>query len=219
MDRISVETLKVKVPVSGTTGPNGVQTRAIKDMKKLLNSGVNFDTYQIREDETLRFASFKDTINPDNGLLIERQVSKGSPNYFTLVKCESEYKGQKKVTYFSLPSLKRTGLSGELLDQQDPVNPTWYELGNDLNRLRYLCAMGEITGLKEVSINTPKEFVADKDGKLRPKQIQLKNDDGTPKLVKGQEVWVTECRTAHPVTITPVDTTVDLEEIPADVQL
>lgn len=213
MDNISVETLKVKVPVSGTTGPNGVTVRTIRDPKKLVESGVNFDTYQIRKGEILRFASFKDTVNPDNGLLQERQVSRGSQNFFTIVKCESEYNGRKKVTYFSLPSLKRQGLDNEG-QQTIPVNPSWYELGNDLMRLRYLCAMGQIEGLEEVPIEVAKEFVPDANGRMRPKQIQLKDADGNPVLKDGVEVWVVDTRTARPVTITPVDESIELPELP-----
>lgn len=209
MDRISVDVLKVKVPISGTTGSNGVNSRVVKDATKLVNSGVNFDTYQIREGETLRFASFEEMIDPKNELLHERQVSKGSQNYFTLVKCESEYKGNKKVTYFSLPSLKRQDVDN------NAVNPSWYELGNDLTRLRYLGAMGEIHGDQELTIQVPKEFVPDAQGRLRPKQIQVKNEDGTPKLENGEEVWKTDTRTAHPVTITPVDTSIELPDLPS----
>jgi len=201
MDNISVKALAVEVPISGTTGPNGVSTRAVTNAKKLINSGVNFDTYQIREGETLRFASFADTINPENNLLKERQVSKGSSNYFTVVKCESEYKGRKKVTWFSLPSLKRQDVNNV------PVNPSWYELGNDYDRLKALCTLGEIHGDKEIAIEVVKEFVTGEDGRPRPKQIQLMNEDHTPKLENGKEVWVTDTRTAHPVVIS---------EIPAD---
>lgn len=204
MDNISVNVLKVKVPVSGTTGSNGVNVRPVKDPKKLMNSGVNFDTYQIREGETLRFASFEDMMNPENELIIERQVSKGSPNYFTLVKCESEYNGIKKVTYFSLPSLKRQDVDNQ------PVNPSWFDLGNDLNRLRYLGAMGEIHGQHEVTIKVAKEFVPDEQGRLRPKQILLKNEDGSPVIENGKEKWVVDTRDAHPVTVTPVDTSIEL---------
>ena len=209
MDRISVDVLKVKVPISGTTGSNGVNSRVVKDATKLVNSGVNFDTYQIREGETLRFASFEEMIDPKNELLHERQVSKGSQNYFTLVKCESEYKGNKKVTYFSLPSLKRQDVDN------NAVNPSWFELGNDLARLRYLGAMGEIHGDQELTIQVPKEFVPDAQGRLRPKQIQVKNEDGTPKLENGEEVWKIDTRTAHPVTITPVDTSIELPDLPS----
>lgn len=204
MDNISAKVLAVEVPVSGTTGPNGVTVRTVRDIKKLVNSGVNFDTYQIREGEILRFASFKDMMNPDLKLVQERQVSKGSQNYFTIVKCESEYKGHKKVTWFSLPSLKRQDVNNK------PVNPTWYDLGNDYNRLKALGALGEIRGNHEIEIDVVKEFVTDEAGRQRPKQIRVTNEDGTPKLENGKEVWVTDTRKAHPVVIS---------EVPADFEL
>ena len=202
---VNVQELKVDVPVSGTTGQNAVNVRPIKDASQLLRSGVNFDTYQIHEGETLHFASFKDMINPENGLLQERQVSRGSNNYFTIVKCISEHNGRRKVTYFSLPSLKRTGLEGEFLDKQEAVNPTWFDLGNDLERLKYLGAMGSITGGPGKKIKVPKEFVAGADGRLRPKTVTMKNADQSPVIKDGQEVKIIDARdtTVYPITAIP----------------
>ena len=137
--------------------------------------------------------------------IVWRSISKGSKNGFYLVKCESEYNGKTKPTWFSLPSLRK-------LDKDNvPVNPTWYDLGNDEARLAMLAKIGQIEGLHKVDI---KVYVLDETGKR--KQTQLLNEDGSPQIVNGKEVWEDQTRDAHPVTITPCDDVAEEEPAAED---
>lgn len=144
---MNIEKITQDVPIFGTSGPNARQHRRVKDLSSLMNEGVNFNTYTIREGEILRFPKFED-------LEVEWvAVRKGSENGYHIVKCESEYHGIKKITWFGLPALYKRQVVGE--DENVPVNPTWYELGNNLERLKALSKMEEIEGLETVKIMVP----------------------------------------------------------------
>lgn len=184
---MNIKKIETEVPIFGTTGPNGAEFHKVTDPKDLENSGLNFETYTIREGEILRFPKREDME------IYWRAIRKGNKNGFNIVKCESEYKGKKKVTYFSLPSLRT-------IDKDNtPVNPTWFDLGNDEARLQMLAKMGEIKGGNEISIT-----VYDLDDGGKRKQVQLFNQDGTPQYVDGKTVWEDKTKTRKVVPVTPV---------------
>ena len=184
---MNIKKIEKDVPIFGTTGPNGAEFHKVTDPKDLQNSGLNFETYTIKEGETLRFPKREDME------IYWRAIRKGNKNGFNIVKCESEYKGKKKVTYFSLPSLRT-------IDKDNtPVNPTWFDLGNDEARLQKLADMGEITGLNTVEIT-----VYDLDDTGKRKQVQIFEQDGTPKYVDGKSVWEDKTKPRKVVVITPV---------------
>lgn len=168
---MNIEKITTEVPIFGTTGANAREHKKVTDLRALVNEGVNFDTYTIREGETLRFPKLED---------MEVQwvaVRKGSKSGYHIVKCESEYQGKTKVTWFGLPALYKRDANNT------PVNPTWYDLGNNLARLEALAAMGEITGVGKVEIDVP---AFDTDGNRI--YADKFNEDGTPVLVNGQQV-------------------------------
>ena len=78
------------------------------------------------------------------------------------------------------------------------MNPTWFDLGNDEARLQKLADMGEITGLNTVEIT-----VYDLDDTGKRKQVQIFEQDGTPKYVDGKSVWEDKTKTRKVVVITP----------------
>ena len=185
--KMNIKKIEVEVPIFGTTGPNGAEFHKVEDPKDLENSGLNFETYTIKEGEILRFPKREDMD------IFWRAIRKGNKNGFNVVKCESEYKGKKKVTYFSLPSLRTIDVNNV------PVNPTWFELGNDEARLQMLAKIGEIEGKKEISIEV---YDLDEGGKR--KQVQLFNLDGTPQYKDGKTVWEDKTKSRKVVVITPV---------------
>ena len=154
---MNIEKITTKVPIFGTTGSNAREHKPVKDLNTLVNDGINFDTYQIHEGETLRFPKFED-------LEVEWvAVTKGSKKGYHIVKCESEMNGRKKDTWFGLPALsKRAWVEGNREeDFNTPLQPTWYDLGNNLERLKKLAEMGEIRGEETVTVMVP---VFDADG-------------------------------------------------------
>jgi hypothetical protein len=139
----------------------------------MANEGVNFDTYTIREGETLRFPKIED-------LEVEWvAVRKGSKSGYNIIKCESELDGKKKATWFGLPALYKRDASNK------PVNPSWFDLGNNYARLKALCDAGEIRGTGTVEIDVP-VFTADGQRVYEDKF----NEDGTPVLENGVQVSV-----------------------------
>lgn len=165
---MNIEKITEVVPVFGTTGPNARKTRKT-NLENLQNSGVNFNTYTIHEGETLRFPKYEDME------CIDIEVTPGSNTYTTIVKCESEDKdGHKKATYFSLASLRKRDA------ENTPVQPTWYDLGNDGARLRALAKVGEIHGERTVEIMAPK-FI---NGKRA--EVEVLNEDGSPVIENGK---------------------------------
>jgi len=161
------------VPIFGTTGANAREHHKVTNLTTLVNEGLNFDTYTIREGETLRFPKFED-------LTVEWvAVRKGSKSGYHIILCESEYKDKKKTTWFGLPALYKRDANNE------PVNPSWYELGNNLDRIKALCEVGEIHGTREVEIDVP---VFNAEGQ-RVYTDQF-NPDGTPVLKDGVQVSV-----------------------------
>lgn len=170
---MNIEKLTENVPIFGTTGPNARKTRPT-NLDKLSESGVNFNTYGIREGEILRFPKLEDME------LRDVQVQPGSDIYTTLVKCESEYTNpktnqtSKTTTWFSLATLRRRDADNE------PIQPTWYNLGNDRARLEGLAKMGEIKGEGTIQVEVPK-FVNNK-----RVEVEVLNDDGTPVIENGK---------------------------------
>ena len=183
---MNIEKITAIVPIFGTGGPNGRKHNPVKNLQALQNTGVNFDTYTIREGETLRFPKFEDME------VEEVEVNRNRPGVtFYIVKCESEFNGVKKPTWFGLPALYKRDA------KNTPVQPTWYDLGNNLERLKKLAEVGEITGLKTVKIQVP---VFDVDGK-RVQTTQY-NPDGTPVMKDGQEVLVDQTKEQSVVVFT-----------------
>lgn len=183
---INISKISQSVPIFGTTGANAREHKAIKfqDFKKSLEqSGVNFDTYTIHEGEILRFPKLEDME------LEWVAIRKGSKRGYFIVKCESELNGRKKATWFGLPALsKRAHFEGE--DDENfntPVNPTWYDLGNDYARLEALAKMGEIHGEGKIDVYVP---AFDDDGN-RVQENKL-DEEGNPILEDGKEVLVTK---------------------------
>ena len=170
---MNIDKITENVPIFGTTGPNARKTRKT-NLDKLDESGVIFDTYGIRDGETLRFPAMENIECQDV------QVTAGSESWTTLVKCESEYtnpktgKTIKKATWFSLATLRRRDADNE------PFQPTWYDLGNDRKRLEALVKMGEIHGEGVVEGMVPK-FV---NGKRA--EIEVLNEDGSPVIENGK---------------------------------
>ena len=164
---MNIDKINENVPIFGTTGRNARKTRKT-DPNKLQESGVNFNTYNIREGETLRFPAY------ENMDLTDVEVTPGSDVYTTIVKCQSEFNGKTRTTYFSIASLRKRDADNT------PVQPTWYDLGNDKARLEALAKMGEIKGLHTVEIMVPK-FV---NGKRV--EAEVLNDDGSPVIENGK---------------------------------
>lgn len=170
---MNIEKITVNVPIFGTTGVNARQHKRVTDLKTLVNEGVNFDTYTIREGEILRFPKLED-------MEVEWvAVRKDSKSGYHIVKCESEFDGKKKMTWFGLPALYKRDADNVA------VNPTWYDLGNNLTRLQALAEVGEIRGESTVEINVP---AFDTDGnRIYDDKF---NEDGTPVLENGKQVSV-----------------------------
>lgn len=168
---MNIEKINVEVPIFGTTGQNAREHKRITNLNALQNDGVNFDTYTIRDGETLRFPKFED-------MEVEWvAVRKGQKAGYHIVKCESEYNGRKKATWFGLPALAKRDANNVA------VNPTWYDLGNNLARLKALAAVGEITGTGEVEIEVP---AFDRDGN---RIYEDKFDEaGNPVMKDGKQV-------------------------------
>jgi len=146
---MNIEKINVDVPIFGTTGQNAREHKKVTNLSALQNDGVNFDTYTIREGETLRFPKFEE-------MEVEWvAVRKGSKSGYHIVKCESEFNGRKKATWFGLPALAKRDANN------NAVNPTWYDLGNNLARLKALAEVGEITGVGTIEIDVP---AFDRDG-------------------------------------------------------
>ena len=168
---MNIEKITENVPIFGTNGANAREHHKVSNLAALANEGVNFDTYTIREGETLRFPKFED-------LEVEWvAVRKGSKSGYNIIKCMSEMNGKTKPTWFGLPALYKRDANNV------PVNPSWYDLGNNLARLKALCEMGEITGTGSVEIDVP-VFTADGQ---RVYEDQF-NEDGTPVLENGVQV-------------------------------
>ena len=183
---MNIEKINVSVPIYGTTGANARPHHAVKanDFKKVLESeGVNFDTYTIHEGEILRFPALEDM--EVEFVAINAKSKRG----YHIVKCESELNGRKKATWFGLPALsKRAHFEGT--DEENfntPVNPTWYDLGNNYARLEALAKMGEIRGENVVNVYTP---VFDDDGNRIYETVT--DEDGNPILEDGKEKTVTK---------------------------
>ena len=181
---MNIEKITELAPIFGTTGANARKHTPVKDMNKLAESGVNFDTYTIREGETLRFPKFEDMH------VEELQVSPGRPNTTPIVACESEYNGKKRSTWFGLAALKKQDAD------RIPCQPTWYDLGNNLARLKALAAMGEIHGLRTIEIQTP-VFGDD----FKPIVEDVLNADGTPVIENGVQKRQTKTKTQSVVII------------------
>lgn len=168
---MNIEKITENVPIFGTTGANAREHHKVTNLAAMANEGVNFDTYTIREGETLRFPKFED---------IEVEwvaVRKGSKSGYNIIKCQSEYQGKTKATWFGLPALYKRDANNTA------VNPTWYDLGNNLARIKALCEKGEIRGESTVEIDVP---VFDGDGNRV--YADKFNPDGTPVLEKGVQV-------------------------------
>lgn len=182
---MNIEKINVVVPIFGTTGANAREHKALKteDLKKLVNEGVNFDTYQIHEGEILRFPKFED-------LEVEWvAVQKGSKKGYHIVKCESELNGRTKPTWFGLPALyKRAKFEGSN-DENTPVQPSWYDLGNNLARLEALCKMGEIRGESTITVQVP---VFDAAGNRVYEDVF--DEDGNPVLENGAQKTVAKMK-------------------------
>lgn len=165
---MNIEKLTEIVPIFGTTGANGREHHKVKNLKDLQQSGVNFNTYTIREGETLRFPKLED-------MEIEWvAVRKGQKAGYYIVKCQSEIDGKTKTTWFGLPALSKRDVDN------NPVNPSWYELGDDFKRVEALAKVGEITGVGTIKIKVP---VFTEDG--QPKFAEVLNEDGSPVIENG----------------------------------
>lgn len=164
---MNIQKIEEKVPIFGTTGANARKTRKT-NLDKLEESGVNFNTYGIREGEVLRFPKFEDMEVTD------LEVTPGSGIYTPIVKCESEYKGRKTVTYFGIAALRKRDADN------NPIQLTWYDLGNDRKRLEALAKVGEIEGLRTIEVEVPK-FVNNK-----RVEVEVLNEDGTPVIENGK---------------------------------
>lgn len=176
---MNIEKISTKVPIFGTVGANGREHKAVKDLNALVNDGVNFDTYTIHEGETLRFPKLED-------MEVEWvAVTKGSKKGYHIVKCESEMNGRVKPTWFGLPALsKRAWVEGNRDDDfNTPLQPTWYDLGNNLERLKALAQMGEIKGTDTIEVMVP---VFDTDGNRVYEDVV--DEDGNQLLENGEPV-------------------------------
>ena len=177
---MNIEKITTKVPIFGTTGSNAREHKPVKDLNALVNDGVNFDTYQIHEGETLKFPKFED-------LEVEWvAVTKGSKRGYHIVKCVSEMDGRApKVTWFGLPALsKRAWVEGNREDDfNTPIQPTWYDLGNNLERLKALAEVGEIHGTDVIEVMTP---VFDADGNRIYEDVL--DADGNQLLENGEPI-------------------------------
>lgn len=170
---MNIEKITENVPIFGTTGANARKTRKT-NVEKLEESGVNFNTYGIRDGEILRFPKFEDME------LMDVQVQPGSESWTTLVKCESEYTSPKTnvttkaPTWFAIATLRRRDADN------NPIQPTWYNLGNDRKRLEALAKVGEIKGEGTVQVEVPK-FVNNKRA-----EVEVLNEDGSPVIENGK---------------------------------
>lgn len=192
---MNIEKISTNVPIFGTTGSNAREHKSLKvaDFEKVLtNEGVNFDTYQIHENETLRFPAL------ENMEVEWVAVSKGSKKGYYIVKCESEIDGRKKLTWFGLPALyKRAHVEGTREDDfNTPINPTWYDLGNNYARLAALAEMGEIRGTDVMEVTVP---VFDAAGNRVYEDVL--DEDGNPVLENGNPVTRLKTKTQKVVVI------------------
>ena len=168
---MNIEKINVDVPIFGTTGQNAREHKKVTNLSALQNDGVNFDTYTIREGETLRFPKFED-------MEVEWvAIRKGSKSGYHIVKCESEFNDRKKATWFGLPALSKRDANNIA------VNPTWYDLGNNLARLKALAEVGEITGVGTIEIDVP---AFDADGNRIYQDVF--DEAGNPVMKDGKQV-------------------------------
>jgi hypothetical protein len=168
---MNIQKITENVPIFGTTGANAREHHKVTNLAAMANEGVNFDTYTIHEGEVLRFPKLED-------LDVEWvAVRKGSKSGYNIIKCQSELNGKTKTTWFGLPALYKRDANNVA------VNPSWYDLGNNLDRLKALCEMGEIRGESTVEIEVP---VFDADGNRV--YTDKFNPDGTPVLENGVQV-------------------------------
>ncbi len=178
--------LHVDVPISGTFGPNGRDHHRVTNFSELDDAENDGWSYYIRPGEIMRFPRFEE-------LEVEWvSIKKGSKKGYHIVKCQSEYNGKKKVTWFALPQLRKVDVNGI------PVNPTWFALGSDLARLKKLCELGEIRGLEQIEIQ-----VVEYDSEGNKIRIPEFDEEGYPKIKAGFEVWHYKTRAQHPVVISP----------------
>lgn len=176
---MNIEKISTKVPIFGTTGNNAREHKPVRDLSALVNDGVNFDTYTIHEGEILRFPKLED-------MEVEWvAVTKGSKRGYHIVKCQSELNGRLKDTWFGLPALsKRAHVEGTNEDDfNTPTQPTWYDLGNNLERLRALAEVGEIRGESTIEVEVP---VFDGDGNRVYEDVL--DPDGNQILENGEPV-------------------------------
>lgn len=206
----NIDKITASVPIYGTTGANARAHRALKvqDFKKILESeGVNFDTYTIREGEILRFPKLED-------MEVEWvAIRKGETRGYHIVKCESEFDGRVKPTWFGLPALsKRAHFEGnEDEDFNTEVNPTWYDLGNNYARLAALAEMGEIRGENTITVYVP---VFDASGNRVTEAVL--DEDGNAVMEDGKEKVRTKRREQKVVVITPYTPQEASDEQPAE---
>lgn len=129
-------------PIFGDRGDR--KASVVKDLTTLKNAGVNFETYTIKEGETLKFPSF------ENMTVKEQPVQAGSDTMVYLVACMRSREGRPDSAYwFNLNSLAKRDINNV------PVHEEWYDLGNVEARLRKLAELGAIKGGKEVEITVP----------------------------------------------------------------
>lgn len=199
---MNIKKISASVPIFGTTGANAREHRSLKvaDFKKTLeNEGVNFDTYTIHEGEILRFPKL------ENMEVEWVAIRKGSKRGYYIVKCESEFNGRTKPTWFGLPALyKRAHFEGtEEENFNTPCQPSWYDLGNNYARLAALAAMGEIRGENVITVSVP---IFDDNGNRV--MVPKTDEDGNPVIVDGKEVLISKRKEQKVVVIseyTPQD--------------
>lgn len=121
------------VPVYGAD-KRPPQTASTDDLQ---NSSVNFVSYIPNEGDKVIFASWEETAPK----ILKQEVRAGSKAYIYLMPCYYVRKGTEtqEPNWFNINALNKRDIN------MVPVNPTWYNLGNNLERAKGLCEMGEIT--------------------------------------------------------------------------
>lgn len=122
---------------SGTRKPTDVKFEELKDVN------VNFEGYTPQVGDIYRFPALEEM------KFKSQPVREGQRGRVYFVSAQLERNKVTKDTWLNLGFLAKQDVNRE------PVNPTWYNLGNAQARVQALAEMGEIKAVGVKKINVP----------------------------------------------------------------